>query len=170
MAKLFFIGFCIAVLLSTGCASRLPMMDEVGKPITQEEIKQKRTNKNLWLYTIGGGALSFGVSFFAGALIDRNVGDDDHTALRIITGAGTVLGTALFAHNGSVRDFNLAVEAVKDSRKEMANQGIQEEQKRQEQLGEEKKKLDEVRKKQETERERLLEEIRKKQKNGQDKP
>ncbi len=170
MAKSFFIGFCVAVLLFTGCASRLPMVDEVGKPVTEDEVKQRRTSKNFWLYTIGGGALSFGASFFVGALIDRNTSSDDQTTLWIVTGAGTALGTALFAHNGSVRDFNIALEAVKDSRKEMASQGIVEEQKRQEQLAEEKKKLEEERKRQEAERERLMEEIRKKQKNASDKP
>jgi hypothetical protein len=170
MAKSFFSGFLVAVFLCTGCASRLPMVDEVGKPVTKEEIKQRSTHKNFWLYTIGGGALSFGASFFAGALVDRNGSGDEHTTLWIITGAGTALGTALFAHNGSVRDFNIALEAVKDSRKETANQGIVDEQKRQEQIAAEKKKLEDERKKQEAERERLMEEIRKKQKNGPDKP
>jgi hypothetical protein len=170
MAKAFLSGFLVTVFLSAGCASRLPMVDEVGKPVTKEEIKQRRTQKNFWLYTIGGGALSFGASFFAGALVDRNSSSDDHMALWIITGAGTVLGTALFAHNGGVRDFNVAVEAAKDARKETANQHIVEEQKRQEQIAAEKKKLDEERKKQEAERERLMEAIRKKQKNGSDKP
>jgi hypothetical protein len=170
MAKSFFSGFLVAVFLFTGCASRLPMVDEVGKPVTKEEIKQRRTQKNFWLYTVGGGALSFGASFFAGALIDRGGSSDDHTKLWIITGAGTALGTALFAHNGSVRDFNTALEAVKDSRKETANQGIVDEQKRQEQIAAEKKKLEDERNKQEAERQRLMEEIRKKQKSGSDKP
>jgi hypothetical protein len=170
MAKSFLSVFLVAVFLSAGCASHLPMVDEVGKPVTKEEVKQRRTQKNFWLYTIGGGALSFGASFFAGALVDRSGNSDNHTTLWIITGAGTALGTALFAHNGGVRDFNIAVEAVKDSRKETANQEIVEEQKRQEQIAAEKQKLDDERKKQETERERLMEEIRKKQKNGSDKP
>lgn len=163
MAKSFFIGICIFALLSTGCASRLPMMDEVGKPLTQEEVNQKRSNKNFLLFTVGGGALSFGASFFAGALLDRNANGDDHTKLWAITGAGTVLGTVLFAHNGRVRDYNLAVEAVKDSRKESASSDIVQEQERQKQLAEEKQKLEDERKKQEAERERLMEEIRKKQ-------
>ncbi|MDZ7291065.1 MAG: hypothetical protein ONB44_15115 [candidate division KSB1 bacterium] len=170
MAKSFFIGICVFALLSTSCASRLPMIDEVGKPVTEEEIKQHRSNKNFWLFTIGGGALSFGASFFAGALIDRNSQSTDHTKLWLITGTGTVVGTALFIHNGRVRDFNAAVEAVKDSRKETASQSILQEQKRQGELAEEKKKLEEERKRQEAERKRLLEEIRKKQKNAQEKP
>jgi hypothetical protein len=162
MAKSFFIGFCVFALLTTSCASRLPMMDEVGKPLTKGEIDQKRSNKNFWLFTVGGGALSFGASFFAGALIDRDA-NSDHTKLWAITGAGTVLGTGLFAHNGRVRDYNLAIEAVKDSRKESANSDITQEQEKQKQIAEEKRKLEEERKKQEAERERLMEEIRKKQ-------
>ncbi len=162
MAKSFFIGFCISAFLFTGCASRLPMMDEAGKPLTKEEVRQKRTSKNFWLFTVGGGALSFGASFFAGAIIDRDA-NSDHTKLWAITGAGTVIGTALFAHNGSARDYNLAVEAVKDSRKESASSDITQEQEKQKQLADEKQKLEEERKKQEAERERLMEEIRKKQ-------
>lgn len=162
MAKSFFISFCIFALLSSGCASRLPMMDEVGKPVSKEEISQKRTNKNFWLFTVGGGALSFGASFFAGALIDRDA-NSDHTKLWAITAAGTVLGTVLFAHNGRVRDFNMAVEAVKDTRKASASNDISREQDRQKQLADEKEKLEEERKKQEMERERLMEEIRKRQ-------
>ncbi len=162
MAKSFFIGFCVFTLVITGCAARLPMMDEAGKPLTKTEVAQKRTNKNFLLFTVGGGALSFGASFFAGALIDRDA-NSDHTKLWAITGAGTVIGTALFAHNGRVRDHNLAVEAVKDSRKESASGDITQEQERQKQLADEKQKLEEERKKQEAERERLMEEIRKKQ-------
>jgi hypothetical protein len=163
MAKSFFIGFCVFALLTAGCASRLPMLDEAGKPVTREEIDQKRTNKNFWLFTVGGGALSFGASFFAGALLDRNAKGDDHTKLWVITGAGSVLGTVLFAHSGRVRDFNVAVEAVKDSRKESASGEIVQEQEKQKQLEEEKKKLEAERRKQDAERERLMEEIRKKQ-------
>jgi len=164
MAKSFFVGLCIFALLNTGCASRLPLMDEVGKPINKEDVQQKRSNKNFFLFTVGGGALSFGASFFAGAMVDRSASGEDHSTLWIITGAGTVLGTALFANNGRVRDYNLAVEAVKDSRKESANTGIVQEQKKQESLADEKQRLEEERKKQEAERERLMEEIRKKQK------
>jgi len=162
MAKSGFIGFYVFALLTTGCASRLPMIDEVGKPLTKDEINQKRTSKNFLLFTVGGGALSFGASFFAGALIDRDA-NSDHTKLWAITGAGTVLGTVLFAHNGRVRDFNVAVESVKDSRKESASGDITQEQAKQKQIAEEKQKLEDERKKQETERERLMEEIRKKQ-------
>jgi hypothetical protein len=170
MAKLFFIGFCISALLYTGCASRLPMVDEMGKPVAKTEIDQKRSTKNFWLFTIGGGALSFGASFFAGSLVDRSGNSDNHTALWIVTGTGTLLGTALFAHTGSVRDFNLALEAVKESRKEMVNQRIVEEQKRQEELATEKRRLEEERQHQEAERQKLLDEIRKKQETEKSKP
>ena len=156
-------GLCALTLGHSACASRMALVDEKNQPITKAEVATKKTNKNFMLYTVGGGALSFGVSFFVGSMIHRSTNSEDRTALWAITGAGTALGTALFAHNGKIRDFNHAVEAVKDSRQEGIHDNIVKEKHKQDTLAEERKKLDDERKKQEAEREELLKQIRAKQ-------
>lgn len=156
-------GLCALTLGHSACASRMALVDEKNQPITQEEVAAKKKNKNFMLYTVGGGALSFGASFFIGSMIHRSTNSEDRTALWAITGAGTVVGTALFAHNGKVRDFNHAVEIVKDSRQEGIQENIVKEKQKQDTLAEERKKLDDERKRQEAEREELLKQIRAKQ-------
>lgn len=162
-SRLAIAGLCALTLSYSACASRMALVDEKSQPITPAEVAAKKTNKNFALYTIGGGALSFGASFFIGSMIHRSTNSDDRTALWAVTGAGTVIGTALFAHNGKVRDFNQAVEAVKDSRQEGIHENITKEKQKQDTLAEERKKLDDERKRQEAEREELLKQIRAKQ-------
>ena len=102
-------ALCTLTLGYSACASRVAMVDDRGQAVTQQEVAAKKTNKNFWLYTFGGGALSFGASFFLGSMVERNAESENRTALWAITGVGTVVGTALFAHTGRVRDFNQAV-------------------------------------------------------------
>ncbi len=161
-------GLCALTLSYSACASRMALVDEKGQTITKEEVAAKKKSKNLMLYTIGGGALSFGASFFLGSMIDRSTKGEDRTPLWVITGAGTVVGTALFAHNGSVRDFNHAVELVKDSRQQGIEKDIVMEKQKQDQLTEERRKLEAERKRQEAEREELLKQIRAKQSKEKD--
>lgn len=156
-------GLCAVTLSHSACASRMALVDEKNQPITKEEVAAKKTSKNFMLYTVGGGALSFGASFFVGSMVHRSTNSDDRTVLWAITGAGTVIGTALFAHSGKVRDYNHAVEAVKDSRQEGIQENIAKEKQKQDTLADERKKLDDERKKQEAEREELLKQIRAKQ-------
>lgn len=154
---------CALTLSYSACASRVAMVDDRGQPITNQEVAAKKSNKNLWLYTLGGGALSFGASFFVGSMVERNAETENRTALWAITGAGTVLGTVLFAHTGRVRDFNQAVEMVKDERQGALARDIETEKQKQERILAERKKLEDERKKQEAEREELLKKIRDKQ-------
>ena len=154
---------CALSLSYSGCASRLAMVDDRGQAISNQEIAAKKSNKNFWLYTLGGGALSFGASFFVGSMVERNAESDSRTALWAITGAGTVIGTVLFAHTGRVRDFNQAVEVVKDERQGVLAKDIETEKQKQERIAAERKRLEDERKKQEGEREELLKKIRDKQ-------
>ena len=156
-------ALCALTLSYSACASRMAMVDDRGQAITAQEVAAKKTNKNFWLYTLGGGALSFGASFFLGSMVERNAESESRTALWAITGAGTVAGTILFAHTGRVRDFNQAVETVKDERQGVLKKGIETEKQKQDRITEERRKLEEDRKKQEVEREELLKKIRDKQ-------
>jgi hypothetical protein len=146
----------------------MALVDDKGQAISRNEVAAKKSSRNLWLYTLGGGALSFGASFFVGSMVDRGLDSEDHTALWAITAVGTVAGTAIFVHNGNVRDFNQAVEAVKDDRQGKLGNEIAEEKKKQDALAEERRKLEDERKRQEMEREELLKKIRDKQSKEKD--
>jgi len=156
-------ALCALTLSYSACASRLAMVDDRGQAISKSEVAAKKSNKNFWLYTVGGGALSFGASFFVGSMVERNAESDSRTALWAITGVGTVVGTILFANTGRVHDFNQAVEAVKDDHQGVISKDIETEKQKQDRIADERRKLDNERKKQEAEREELLRKIRAKQ-------
>lgn len=156
------IAVCIVSLLVGGCAKRVPVYDEARKPITEQEIQKYQNNKNFVLYTIGGGALSFGASFFLGTLIDRALDDSDgDLVLWATTGAGTLIGTVLFANLGKNRDRRQAIELVKEKRKEEAANKLTDEKLKQQKIEQELKSLETIRQQQEAEKKRLLEEIEK---------
>jgi hypothetical protein len=156
------IAACIFGIVVVGCAKKVPVYDEARKPITEGEIQKHQNNKNFVLYTLGGGALSFGASFFLGTVIDRGLGDSNgDLALWATTGTGTVIGTVLFASQGKNRDRKQAIEVIKQRRKiEAANKLTNEKLKRQK-IEEELKALETIRQQQEAEKKRILDEIKK---------
>ncbi|MDZ7332405.1 MAG: hypothetical protein ONB13_04580 [candidate division KSB1 bacterium] len=97
---------------------RQPVYDDLGEVISEWEIQDQRTNKNLALYSIGGLALSFGASFFIGSLVNRSIEDADRgqQLLWSTTAAGTAIGTYLFARLGRDKDRQLAIEKIRDQR------------------------------------------------------
>ena len=160
-------GLCIGSFIFASCAPRMAMVDDRGKPISAKEMGAYKSNKNFWVYTLGGGALSFGISFFAGSMLHRASSSEDRTALWAVTGAGTAAGMIYFAHLGKVQDHNKAVEMVKGMREAEVNEQIAVEKKKQGNIGSEQRKLQEERKRQEREKEELLKRIKKKQKDEQ---
>jgi len=96
--------------------------DGIGGFISEWEIREHQKNRNLWLYTIGGGSLSFGASFFIGSLLHRGL-DDEKNGTKILwgtTGLGTITGTLLFARVGRKRDRLFAIEKLREQRYEIA--------------------------------------------------
>lgn len=153
---------CILGIFLVGCAKRIPVYDEARKPITEVEIREHQTNKNFVLYSLAGGTLSFGASFFLGTLIDRSVDDSDNdVALWVTTGAGTLMGTFVFAKQGKNRDRNIAIEMIKEERKKEAAQKLTKEKTKRQKIEEEINTLEKLRQQQEAEKKRLLEEIKK---------
>ncbi|MFQ5824031.1 MAG: hypothetical protein ACE5JB_08255 [bacterium] len=161
------IAACIIGIVVVGCAKRVPVYDEARRPITEHEIQQHQSNKNFVLYTLGGGAVSFGVSFFLGTLIERSVNDsNDDLALWSTTGAGTLIGTILFAKHGKNRDRNQAIEIIKEERRKEAAKELTNKKRKRQKLEEDLKALEKIRQQQEVEKKRLLEKIKK----SKDKP
>jgi len=140
-----------------------PVYDDFGGGISEEEIHSVETNRNTLIYGIGGGALSFGVSFFVGSLVSKSMEENGGAVLASTTAAGGVLGTGLFRRAGKAKDRRVAVENIREKRRSVE---LKKEEKTktpdelQKQLEEEKKKQEELRK----ERERILRQLGKKKK------
>jgi hypothetical protein len=134
-----------------------PAYDDFGECISEEEITAVKTNRNATIFGIGGGLLSFGISFFTGSMLAQS-SDDGGTILAATTGAGGILGTALFIQAGKRQDRKEAVNLIRHEHqsrqikragpKPSAND-------LQKQLDEEKRKQEELRK----QREKLLREL-----------
>jgi hypothetical protein len=90
--------------------------DEFGKGISEEEIAQAQKKKNTFVYGLGGGALSFGFSFFAGSLLGH--ASRNGTALMAGTAlTGTLAGTLLFLHAGKAQDRKEAIASIRADRR-----------------------------------------------------
>jgi small nuclear ribonucleoprotein (snRNP)-like protein len=139
-----------------------PVADDFGKGITEEEIQKARSHRNTAIYGIGGGALSFGFSFFAGSL----AGHASANGGAVLAGtalSGTTVGTVLFIRAGAAKDRREAVEAVRAKRRNV--ESAPDEGKTRDnillRLEEEKKKNDEFQR----QREQLLRDLEETQKN-----
>jgi len=131
--------------------------DEAGRLIPEAQIDSVKTNRNLVLYTIGGGALSFGTSFYLGNFLKRHVSSGQDAVMWGTTGLGTAVGIAAFMNAGAKRDRLMAVEKIKDYRKKLAEQKLRQEESRKEQL---KKELERL-KKEKAEKEKELQRLKK---------
>jgi len=90
-----------------------PVYDQFGRGISEEEIQSVKTSRNTAIYTLGGGVLSFGSSFFLGSMLGKESG-------KILTattlGFGT-LGTLLFFRAGRAMVRREAIKTVNDIRR-----------------------------------------------------
>ena len=93
-----------------------PVFDQFGQIISEEEIASKQKNKNLWMFTLSGGALSLGTSFFLSSMISRS--DDDNRDPIIYTGTavGTLLGGWMFSRIGHNKDRRVAISEIDTKR------------------------------------------------------
>ncbi len=156
-----------SVLEKTAISSieKLPAeYDEAGNVISRAEIAKARGNNNLFLYSIGGAALSFGVSLFGSSLVYRASGDGSFNVANPISIGGTALGAAVFSYLGHKRDTRMALEKIKDQRKKEAEIKLKKEMTHKKQLEMEMKRLKQEKEKAEKERQKLLKELKKKEK------
>lgn len=134
-----------------------PVYDDFGKGISEEEIRLHTSKRNTTIYGIGGGLLSFGISFFIGSLIGQSV-DEGSRIFAMTTVSGTGLGTWLFVHAGKKKDRNEAIHTIRIQRKNVEG-AVQEKTSFQKDTWElieiEKQKSEEMRK----QREQLLKEL-----------
>ena len=142
---------------------RPPVYDDFGRGISEEEIESVKTNRNAIIYGVGGGALSVGISFFAGSTAGKNASNGG-TILAASTIGGGGLGTYLFVRAGKGKDRKDAIETIRDKRR---SEEVTEEEGEDQSLQELKNRLEEEKKKQEElreQREQLLRELETKKK------
>ncbi|HHS13787.1 MAG TPA: hypothetical protein ENN03_08505 [bacterium] len=89
-----------------------PVYDQFGRGISEEEIQSVKTSKNTVIYTLGGGVLSFGSSFFLGSMLGKESGN---VLAATTLGFGT-LGTFMFFRAGRAMDRREAIRTVNDIR------------------------------------------------------
>jgi hypothetical protein len=138
--------------------------DGLGDVISEWDIQATKNNKNLLLYTIGGAGLSFGMSFFIGSLIHRNM-DDTKKGSQMLwgtTAVGTAVGTYLFARTGNKRDRYLAIEKIREERFEAARNQVKDQKKKHDSIQQQLEKEKAEREKQEQELQLLKEQVKKK--------
>ena len=102
------------------------VLDEKGNLVSQKEILGMKNNKSATIYTLSGGALSFGGSLLISSLASR-ASDNEFNMANPISIGGGILGPILFNRIGNKRDFEMAIDRVKESRKQVAEQQIKEE-------------------------------------------
>jgi len=141
-----------------------PVYDDFGRCISEQEIKSVKTNKNAVIYGIGGGALSFGSSFFLGSMLAGEDTSKSSTTLLGTTAAGTGIGTLLFVRAGMAKDRNDAIEKIRETRREKSlkknNEDTSEQKNLQKMIESEKARQEKLQK----EREELLKKLQQKKK------
>ena len=86
--------------------------DHRGQVISENEITLKKTNHNFWLFTISGGVLSAGCSFFISSMLSRAGNHNRGSIMTIGTATGTVLGGYAFARLGAAKDRQIAIDKI----------------------------------------------------------
>ena len=149
-----------------------PIYDDFGKGISEEEIQSVQTSRNTLIYGIGGGALSFGTSFFVGSLVSHSMEENGGTVLAASTVVGGGLGTFLFIRAGKKMDHRDAIERIQEKRRFTEVKEEKDKEKTpdeiRKQLEREKERQEELRK----QREKLLKELKvkkEKKKEGKEK-
>jgi hypothetical protein len=95
----------------------VPVFDSEGRIISEKEISQYETNHNAVLFTISGGLLSMGTSFFISSMLSRVADAEQHNAIVIGgTALGTAAGTILFHGMGARKDRDTAIREIRYNR------------------------------------------------------
>ncbi len=94
-----------------------PVLDAAGMVIPEREIQAHKNGKNALLFSVSGGILSLGTSFFLSSMASRALGDDDRDAVLYGgTAVGTAAGVLLFSHIGAKKDRQQAIQQIRRER------------------------------------------------------
>ncbi len=94
-----------------------PVLDAAGAVISEREIQAHKNGKNALLFSVSGGILSLGTSFFLSSMASRALGDDDRDAVLYGgTATGTAVGVLLFSRIGAKKDRQQAIQQIRRER------------------------------------------------------
>ncbi|NLP09058.1 hypothetical protein GX408_01540 [bacterium] len=143
-----------------------PVLDAAGAVIPERVIQAHKNSKNALLFSVSGGILSLGTSFFLSSMASRALGDDDRDAVLYGgTATGTAAGVLLFSRIGSKKDRQHAIQQIRRERAVAQGQrDLNGEVKKREHVQTELEKLRQERAAQDAEIRRLQEKIQDKQK------
>jgi hypothetical protein len=143
-----------------------PVFDGAGEIIPEKEIASRETSKNRLLFSLSGGVLSLGTSFFLSSMLSRALGDDQRDAVLYGGSAGgTLVGVWLFHGLGRGKDRQQAIQEIRQER--ASHKGVLDLQgvtKKREQVQSELDKLRQDRLRQDEEIKKLQQRIQEKQK------
>jgi len=110
--------------------------DDLAYPISQAEIEKYKTNKNVWIFGIGGAVIGSAVGLAVSLPFWlKGIGD---VPPYFVAGAGAVIGSVFYTFRGQEKDRELAVQKIRYIRKT--------DRELQRQLEEEKAKLEAIKK------------------------
>lgn len=142
-----------------------PVYDEARRIIPESEISRHKESKNKWLFTLGGSALSFGITFFITAnALHQTENEDNTSTLWATTAAGTALGGILFGIQGNKLDRRNSIEKIKEGRKIAALKEREKNNTKKQKVKDELDKMKSEREKQNEEINKLLKKINQKKK------
>jgi hypothetical protein len=94
-----------------------PVFDGAGNIISEKEIRDHKYTKNALLFSLSGGVLSLGTSFFLSSMLSRASADHNRdTILYSGSAGGTIAGVFLFSHMGAKKDRQQAIQKVRQER------------------------------------------------------
>ncbi len=139
--------------------------DDSGAPISEREIAATKKHRQLFLYSLGGTALSFGVSFYLGSMAKRGLQEHqtDNTLTVATTAAGTALGAIFFALKGDRKDRQYAIQQLMAERRRASEAELEAERARKARIEAELEKLRKQQQAQEREIEALQKQLEAKQ-------
>ena len=94
----------------------IPVYDADGNIVSEKKITQNMKSNNRLLFSVSGGLLCVGASFFASSMISRGGDESNKDAITYSgTAAGTLIGSYFFYKSGAKKDRRAAIQQITGS-------------------------------------------------------
>jgi hypothetical protein len=97
----------------------IPIYDADGNIVSEKKIAQNMKSSNRLLFSVSGGLLCTGASFFASSMASRGGDESNKDAITYAgTAAGTLIGSYFFYKAGAKKDRRMAIQQITGSTKD----------------------------------------------------